>query len=56
MATICQNVKIGEGAVVAAGVVVVNDVAPYTVVGGIPIKMIGIRKNFSYHPYTHLLH
>lgn len=33
-ATICQNVHIGEGAVVAAGAVVTRDVEPYTVVGG----------------------
>ena len=43
-ATICQNVHIGEGAVVATGAVVVKDVEPYTVVGGVPAKVIGTRK------------
>jgi acetyltransferase-like isoleucine patch superfamily enzyme len=43
-ATILQGVKIGEGAVVAAGAVVTKDVDPYTIVGGIPAKQIGIRQ------------
>lgn len=34
--TILHSVHIGEGAVVAAGAVVTKDVAPYTMVGGIP--------------------
>lgn len=41
--TILPGVTIGEGAVVAAGAVVTKDVAPYTVVGGIPAKLIGER-------------
>lgn len=36
--TILPGVVIGEGAVVAAGAVVTKDVAPYTLVGGIPAK------------------
>lgn len=56
-ATICQNVHIGEGAVVAAGAVVVNDVAPYTVVGGVPAKIIGKRTRIlNYHSSTPFLH
>ncbi len=57
-ATICQNVKIGEGAVVAAGAVVISDVEPYTVVGGVPAKKIGTRKRQvqEYIPMTPLLH
>lgn len=56
-ATICQGVKIGEGAVVAAGAVVVNDVEPYTVVGGVPAKKIGVRnRNPRYKPSTPFLH
>lgn len=43
-ATILQGVTIGEGAVVAAGAVVTKDVAPYSIVGGIPAKIIGKRE------------
>jgi acetyltransferase-like isoleucine patch superfamily enzyme len=39
---ILPDVHIGEGAVVGANAVVTKDVAPYTVVGGIPAKKIGI--------------
>lgn len=42
-ATILPGVTIGEGAVVAANSVVTKDVAPFTVVGGIPAKKIGER-------------
>lgn len=42
-ATIMPNVTIGEGAVVAAGAVVTKDVAPYTIVAGIPARAIGTR-------------
>lgn len=44
-ATILGGIKIGNGAVIAAGAVVVNDVEPYSVVGGIPAKE--IKKRFS---------
>ncbi len=40
---IMHGVTIGEGAVVAAGAVVVKDVEPYTIVGGIPAKKIKDR-------------
>lgn len=40
---ILHSVHIGEGAVVAAGAVVTKDVAPYTIVAGIPAKKIGER-------------
>lgn len=39
-ATILQGVTIGNGAVVAAGAVVSKDVAPNTVVGGVPARFI----------------
>lgn len=42
---ILHSVTIGEGAVVAAGAVVTNDVAPFTIVGGVPAKKIGERNN-----------
>lgn len=38
--TILQGVTIGEGAIVAAGAVVTKDVAPRTIVGGVPAKFI----------------
>lgn len=44
-ATILQNVTIGQGAVVCAGAVVTKDVEPFTVVGGVPAKVIGKRSN-----------
>lgn len=46
---ILKNVHIGKGAVVAAGAVVTKDVPPYSVVGGVPAKIIGSRvKELSY--------
>jgi acetyltransferase-like isoleucine patch superfamily enzyme len=42
--TILQGVTIGEGAVVGAGSVVTKDVAPYTIVAGVPAKFIKKRE------------
>lgn len=44
-ATILPGVTIGEWAVVAAGSVVTKDVAPYTIVGGIPARVIKKLEN-----------
>ncbi len=41
---ILPGVKIGKGAVVAAGAVITKDVPPFAVVGGVPAKIIGERK------------
>jgi maltose O-acetyltransferase len=38
--TILPGVKIGQGAIIGAGAVVTKNVEPYTVVAGIPAKVI----------------
>ena len=44
-ALILKGVTVRKGAVVAAGAVVVHDVPPYSIVGGVPAKV--ISKRFS---------
>ncbi|SKC05894.1 DapH/DapD/GlmU-related protein [Kosakonia radicincitans] len=46
-AIVLPGVTVGDGAVIAAGAVVSKDVAPYTIVGGVPAKVIRLR--FSPH-------
>lgn len=38
-----NGIKIGNGAVIAAGAIVTKDVEPYSIVGGIPAKIIKYR-------------
>jgi len=42
-ALVLDGVSIGDGAIVAAGAVVVRDVEPYSIVGGIPARVIRQR-------------
>ena len=52
-AVILRNVKIGDGAVVAAGAVVTKDVPPYSIVAGVPAKVMRFR--FPAEIIEHLL-
>ena len=54
--TILPGVRIGRGAVVASCALVTKDVPPMTIVGGVPAKVIGTRKNeliytLNYQPW-----
>jgi acetyltransferase-like isoleucine patch superfamily enzyme len=44
-ATILSGTKIGTGAIISAGAVVVSDVQEYEIVAGVPAKVIGTRFN-----------
>jgi maltose O-acetyltransferase len=46
---ILPGVVIGKGAVVAAGAVVTKEVKPFEIVGGVPAKVIGERKEKDLH-------
>lgn len=44
-AIIMDDITIGDGAIIAAGAVITKNVEPYTIVGGVPAKL--IRKRFT---------
>ncbi|MEY8200691.1 MAG: hypothetical protein RPS47_15755 [Colwellia sp.] len=50
---VTSGVEIGHGAIVAGGAVVVSDVEPYAIVGGVPAKF--IKKRFSEETINKLL-
>lgn len=52
-AIILPGVTIGEGAVVASGAVVTKNVAPYSIVAGVPAAKIGnrVQQRYRYMPY-----
>lgn len=50
--TLIGGIKIGDGAIIAAGAVVTHDVEPYTIVGGVPAKP--IRKRFTQEQIEYL--
>ena len=44
-AVLTDGVNVGDGAIVAAGAVVTKDVPDFSIVGGVPAKVIGAKKN-----------
>ncbi len=48
-AVILPGIKIGKGAIIAAGAVVTQNVKDFEIVGGVPAKVIGERKNKDPH-------
>lgn len=55
---VCPGVKIGNGSVVGAGSVVTQDIPPYSVVVGVPAKIIKKRNPIvpsSASPHSHFV-
>ena len=46
-AVILPGLKIGDGAVIGANSVVTKNIKPYSIVGGVPAKLIARRPNFD---------
>ncbi|RYE29894.1 MAG: acyltransferase [Sphingobacteriales bacterium] len=44
---VMPGIKLGKGCIVGAGAVVTKDVDPFTIVGGIPAKMLKFRPGFE---------
>ena len=59
-AIILPGISVGEGAIVASGAVVTKNVDPYTIVGGVPAKIIGKREKndfeYGYNKETNFQH
>lgn len=46
---ILPGIKIGKGAIIGAGAVVTKEIPPFAIVGGVPAKIIGERRNKDLH-------